>query len=93
MEEKTKVVEFYLHKLVLIYLTIWDPNPYLGDAKLLALTFRLRHEEVRAEEVIKIMDWELRETLWIKLEYANSFIITLAHALLVEYPQVVEGYK
>lgn len=38
MEEKDKMVEFYMHKLIFIDMSLWDQNFRMGDVHLMALT-------------------------------------------------------
>jgi len=49
MEEKEKLVEFYIHNLTLTDMNIWDPNARLGDTQLMALVSWITHEEERFE--------------------------------------------
>jgi len=56
MDNEAKVVKLYIHNLVLTNMPIWDPNPYLGDAHLLALESWLRHEEIKTGEVKNTLD-------------------------------------
>jgi len=50
-EDKVKVAEFYLHKMALIDMSLWDPNAALGDLQLMAMASWMSHEEKRALEI------------------------------------------
>lgn len=45
MADKAKMIEFYMHNLVLTNLNIWDPNPRMGDMQLMALASWMVNEE------------------------------------------------
>ena len=49
MEDKGKLVAFYIHNLTLTDMNIWDPNARLGDTQLMALVSWITHEEERFE--------------------------------------------
>lgn len=49
MVNKEKMAEFYMHNLVLTYLNIWDPNPRMGDMKLMALASWMFNEETKVQ--------------------------------------------
>jgi len=69
VEDKAKVVEFYLHNMALPDMNLWDPNARLGDLQLMAMASWLNHEEKRAMEIYKIMAKELSEPLMIMSVY------------------------
>lgn len=48
VEDKPKLVEFYLHNMSLIDMNLWDPNVVLRDLKLMAMASWMSHEEKRA---------------------------------------------
>jgi len=48
LQDREKLSKFYLHNLALEDLNVWDPNPKLGDLKLMALASWMNHEEERA---------------------------------------------
>ena len=56
LEDREKIYEFYLHNLALTDLNVWEPNPNLGDLKLMALALWMNHEEARATKMKKIME-------------------------------------
>jgi len=58
MEDKAKLVEFYMHNLTLTNMNFWDPNEILVDIQLMALASWMTHEETRAEEVERVMTKE-----------------------------------
>ena len=58
IEEREKLVEFYMHNLTLIDMNVRYPNAKLGDLQLMALASWMTHEEARDEEVHKIMEKE-----------------------------------
>jgi len=38
VEDKMKMVEFYLHSMALTDTNVWDPNARLGDPQLMAMS-------------------------------------------------------
>ena len=46
-EDKTKLVEFYLHNMALTDMNLWDPNARLGDLQLMAMASWMNYEEKR----------------------------------------------
>ena len=48
MVDKAKMENFYMHNLVFTNLNIWDPNPRMGDMKLMALESWMVNEDTRA---------------------------------------------
>lgn len=69
-------------------MSIWDQNMLLGDAQLMALASWLRHEEIRAEEVKFSLDGDLKEPLWIIIEYPPPSILTTTHDILAKDPKI-----
>jgi len=55
-EDKAKLAEFYLHNMALINMSLWDPNPVLGDLQLMAMTSWMSHEEKKPAKIQKIME-------------------------------------
>ena len=55
LEEKAKIVEFYLHNMAFTNMNVWDPNARLGDLQLMAMASWMNHEELRAAKIIKLM--------------------------------------
>jgi len=51
LEDKAKMVEFYLHDRSLTTMDIWDPNAELGDLQLMAFVSWINHENSRAVEM------------------------------------------
>jgi len=51
LEDRAKMDEFYLHNMALTDMNVWDPNPELGDLKLMALASWMNYEESRATEM------------------------------------------
>lgn len=51
IEDKAKLVEFYMHNLILIGMNVLDSNANFGDLQILSLASWMNHEEARAEEV------------------------------------------
>ena len=49
MEDREKLVDFYMQNLILTYFNFWDPNSRLGYMQLMALPSWLTHEEARVE--------------------------------------------
>ena len=47
LEDRAKMVEFYLHNMALTDMNVWDPNARLGDLQLMALESWMNHEEAR----------------------------------------------
>lgn len=47
-----------MHNLTLTKMNFWDPNVKLSDLQLMALASWMSHEEVRVEEVTKVMTRE-----------------------------------
>ena len=45
LEDRAKMVEFYLHNMALIDMNVWDPNVELGDLQLMVLASWMNHEE------------------------------------------------
>lgn len=56
VEDKAKLSEFYLHNLLLLNETSWDPNTVVGYMQLMAMTSWLNHEEKRAAKVKNVMN-------------------------------------
>lgn len=57
-----------MHNLILTNMNIWDPISRLGDMKLMTLANWVTNEEIRAEEVKRVMKMEEREPLQIREE-------------------------
>ena len=66
MADKAKMVDFYMHNLVLTDLKIWDPNPRMGDMQLMALASWMVNEETREKEMRRVMRRENIEPLRIR---------------------------
>jgi len=49
MEDREKLVEFYMPNLTLKNMNFWDPNLRMGDIQLISFTSWMTHEETRAE--------------------------------------------
>lgn len=58
IEDKAKLVVFYMHNLTLTNINVWDANENMGDMKLMALVAWMTHEETKVEEVKKVMSRE-----------------------------------
>jgi len=54
--------------MVLIDMNVWDPNARLGDLKLMAIASWMKHEDLRATEVKRLIR-EKNEPLLIKLSH------------------------
>jgi len=92
MEDKAKVVEFYMHNFILTYLNFCDPNSILGDMQLMALTSWLTHEEERVEEMKKVMTIEEKEPLYIKVELVSPKVFINNHNLMAFDPSLAPRY-
>lgn len=71
VEDKEKLVEFYLHNMELNDKNLWDPNDTLGDLQLMAMASWMIHEEKRSVEIQKLMAKELSEPLMIRAKLAH----------------------
>jgi len=70
LEDRAKMVEFYLHNMALTNMNFWDPNAELGDLQLMALASWMNHEESRAAEMKKY--WPERKTNLFLLDLNNQ---------------------
>lgn len=59
LEERAKLLEFYLHKLSLRNMNSWDPNTVIGDVQHMTMASWMNHEEKRATKVHNIIGREL----------------------------------
>ena len=82
LEDKAKLSEFYLHKLALPSMNLWDPNVVVGDMQLMAMASWLNHEEKKAAEVWNVMDRELKEPIMIRAEPEDPSALIHAHQQL-----------
>ena len=84
------MVEFYMHNIILTDMNQWDPNSRLGYMQLMALAYWVAHEEIRDEEVKRVMEKE--ELLYIisKLMRNKDFITN--HSLISNYDVVSPKY-
>jgi len=92
MEDREKVVEFYMHNFILTDLNLWNPNSKLGDMQLMELASWLTHEEARAKEVKKVMTKEEKEPLYIKVELVIPKVVIRNHNLIAFYPSLEPRY-
>jgi len=58
IEDKAKLVEFYMHNLTLTDMNLWDTNAKLGVLQLMAFAYWMSHEEARFEEVKTVLEIE-----------------------------------
>lgn len=82
MEDKTRLVGFYTHNLTLTNMNFMDPNARLGDTQLTALASWMTHEEVRDEEVKRVMEKEEKEPLYIRVELVSPMVVTSNHRII-----------
>jgi len=92
LEDKAKMVEFYLHNMALIDMNVWDPNAKLGDLQLMAMASWMNHEEMRAEEIKRLMIKEQNEPLMIRVEPLDPMALISTHNLLANDPQIAPRY-
>lgn len=78
-KDKAKIAEFYLHMMALTYMNVWDPNARLGDLQLMAMASWMNHDELRVEEIRKLMIKEQNEPLTIRAEPSNPMDLISTH--------------
>jgi len=91
-EDKTKLVEFYLHNMALPDMNLWDSNAALRDLQLMAMVLWMSHEEKRVVEIQKMITKELSEPLMIRAEPTDPLALIYAHQHLATNPQVLLDY-
>ena len=72
MEDREKLVEFYMPNLTLKNMNFWDPNSRLGVMQLMALASWMPHDKTRVEEVKMVMKNEEKEPLLIGAELGSQ---------------------
>ena len=92
LEDRDKMSMFFLHKLALIYMNVWDPNSKLGDLQLMDFKPWMNHQEERAIEMKKIMAREETKPLMIRVEKSNSIDVINTHNLIANDPQPAPRY-
>jgi len=92
LEDKEKMVEFYLHNMALTNMNVWDPNARLGDMQLKAMASWMNHEELRAAKIRRFMVKEQNETLMIRAEPSDPMALISAQNLLANNPQIAPRY-
>ena len=88
LEDRAKVVEFYLHNMALIDMNVWDPNAKLGDQQLMSFTSWMNHEESRAAEMKRILVRGKTEPLVIRAEQSNPMALISTQNLIANDPQL-----
>ena len=79
MVDQEKMVEFYVHNLVLTNIDTWDPNSTMGDMQLMALASWIMNEDTREKEIRRVMRRINREHLHIRPELFNPRGVILNH--------------
>jgi len=92
LEDKEKMAEFDLHNMALIDMNVWDPNAKLGDLQLMAIASWMNHEELRAEEIKRLIIKEQNEPLMIRVEPLDPMALINTHNLLANDPQIAPRY-
>jgi len=91
-EDKAKLFEFYLHNLALIELNVWNPNAKLGDLQLMAHAPCMIYEDVRAENVKRIIKKEETKPLYNRIEYINSMYVISNHIIISNDAQLAPRF-
>jgi len=86
LEDKGKMVEFYLHNMALTNMNVWDPNAKLGDLQLMAMASWMNHEELREVEIKRSMIKEQNEPLMIRSNPSDPMALIRTHNLLSKDP-------
>lgn len=86
------MAKFYMHNLILTHMNHWDPNSRMGDVKLMALASQLTHEEVRDEEIKRVMGREVSEPLWVKSQLRSRRLVASKHNLIEGDPKLEPSY-
>jgi len=92
LEDRTKMAEFYLHKMALIDMNIWDPKANLGDLQLMALVSSMNHENSRATKMKIILAREKNEPLFIRAKQSNPMVLISTHNLIENDPHLAPRY-
>ena len=92
MVDKEKMSELYMHNLVLTNLNIWDPNPRMGDMKLMALASWMVNEETRVKEMRMVMRRENIEPLHIRAEHFSPRGVINNHIKIEKYHEFEKRY-
>ena len=92
LEDRAKMAEFYLHKMALTDINIWDLNAELGDLQLMALASSMNHEKSRDTKMKIILAREQNEPLFIRDEQSNPMAIINIHNLISNDPQLAPRY-
>ena len=90
--DQENMVEFYIHNFMLTNIEIWDPNPIIGDMKLMALSSRMLNEDNRAKEILKIMGRRNREPLYLRTIVFSPRGVILNHLEIEKDPPLVQSY-
>ena len=86
------MVEFYLHNMALTDLNLWDPNAKLGDMQLMAMASWMNHEELKAEEMKRLLVKEHNEPLMVRAEPSDPMAFIITHNLFTNDPQIAPKY-
>ncbi len=86
LEDRAKMVEFYLHNIALTDMNVWDPNTELGDLQLMALASSMNHEKSRAAEMKRILARDKNEPLFIRTEQSIPMALINTHNLIANDP-------
>lgn len=92
MEKKEKMIEFYMHNLVLTKFNICDPNPRMEDMQLISLSSWMVNEESRAHELRRVMRRENEEPIHIREELFNPRGVINNHIKIEKDDAFVENY-
>ena len=92
MTDQAKMIEFYVHNLVLTNLDTCDPNPTIGDMHLMALVSWMMNEDTREKEIWWVMRRRNREPLHIIQEFFNPRGFILNRREIERDPTLVESY-
>jgi len=86
IEDRAKIVEFYIHNLVLPNMNIYDP-------KLITLASWMNDEEIRVEDIKRILSKVVEESLWVREELSTPHLFISNHRIIEENPNMEKIYK